>query len=189
MQVSAQVTFHNMDRSEYVEARVNEHLAKLEQLSDRITRCRVVIEASHRRHRQGNLFTARLNIALPGGEIVVNRDAAGDHAHEDVYVAVRDSFFEAERQLKEYVDRKRGEIKFHQAPLHGTITQVFPDKGYGFIETQDVGEIYFHRNSVVESSFEALIPGSEVRFVLSQGEKGLQASTVKPVGKHRIVAR
>jgi cold shock CspA family protein len=54
-------------------------------------------------------------------------------------------------------------------------------QGYGFIETADGREVYFHRNSVRDDAFEHLTVASEVRFVEEMGEKGPQA---KRVGSH-----
>jgi len=58
---------------------------------------------------------------------------------------------------------------------------------YGRIETPDNRVIYFHRNSVLNDGFDKLDIGSEVRFVEEMGERGPQASTVTPVGKHHVV--
>lgn len=102
MQLPLQVTFHNMDASEMVEESVREHAAKLERYFDRITGCRVVVEAPHRHHHKGKMYEVRIDISVPGSEIVVNHDGHKDHAHEDVYVAVRDAFNAATRQLQDY---------------------------------------------------------------------------------------
>jgi len=69
------------------------------------------------------------------------------------------------------------------------VVRLFPDDGYGFIETADGQEVYFHRNSVVEGDFAKLAVDSEVRVEIAYGEseKGPQATTVRPVGKHHIV--
>src|SRR6185369_9768484 len=92
MQVPAEISFRNMDRSEYVEADVREQVAKLEEISDRITRCRVVVDVPHRHQHQGNLYHVRIRLGVPHRELVVDRAPAEKHAHEDVYVAVRDAF-------------------------------------------------------------------------------------------------
>jgi cold shock CspA family protein len=83
----------------------------------------------------------------------------------------------------------RQDVKTHEAPLHGKVLRLFPYEGYGFIDMSDGREVYFHRNSVVEGSFDELEEGAEVRVVVAEkeGEQGPQASTVKPVGKHHVV--
>jgi len=47
---------------------------------------------------------------------VVSRDHHDKQAHEDVYVALRDAFAAASRQLEEYGRIQRGEIKNHKPP-------------------------------------------------------------------------
>jgi cold shock CspA family protein len=103
-----------------------------------------------------------------------------------MYVAIRNSFDAIERQLKAGRDRRRGEVKSHEAPPHGRIVRMFPD--HGFISTAD-GEIYFHRNAVADGGFENLEVGDDVRFALApdDGAAGPQASTVHVLGKHKIV--
>ena len=73
-------------------------------------------------------------------------------------------------------------MKVHQAPPEARIARLFPDEGYGFIETADGREVYFHKNSVVGERFERLEVGKEVRFVEEHGENGPQASTVHVAG-------
>ena len=58
------------------------------------------------------------------------------------------------------------------------VARLFPEKGYGFLETPDDREIYFHRNSVLDSAFDQLKPGTPVRFAEEQGDEGPQATTV-----------
>jgi cold shock CspA family protein len=55
---------------------------------------------------------------------------------------------------------------------------------YGFLQTLDGREIYFHENSLVDGDFNDLEVGQEMVFVEEAGDKGPQASTVKPVGRH-----
>ncbi|MGE5721197.1 MAG: cold-shock protein, partial [Sphingomonadales bacterium] len=56
---------------------------------------------------------------------------------------------------------------------------------FGFLETDDGSEIYFHRNSVLNHGFAHLKPGSKVRYVEELGNEGPQASTVEPIGLRR----
>jgi len=115
MQIPLQITFHGIDHSDAVETRIREKVAKLELLFDRITSCRVVIEAHHRNtsnlHHKGEPFHIRLDLTVPGSELVVKRDPKDSHVNEDIYVALRETFTSMERQLKEYVERLRGDVK------------------------------------------------------------------------------
>lgn len=182
-----QITFRNMKPSEAAEAYVRERAQKLDKFYGQIVACRVVIEAPHKHHHKGNLYRTRIDITVPEGELVFAREPSADHTHEDVYVAIRDAFDAIRRQLEDYSMCRRGDVKTHQVPCHGRISQLFPDAGYGCIETLDGREIYFHQNSVVNERFDKLNIGAEVRFAEEAGERGPQASTVLVVGKHHIV--
>ena len=92
MQLPLQITFRHMEHSAALEARVRQRAEELDQFFDRIISCRVVVECSHRRHQQGNIFEVRVDLTVPGREIVVGREPGVNHAHEDPYVAVRDAF-------------------------------------------------------------------------------------------------
>lgn len=187
MQVTPEIVFRNIDRSDAVEAKVREKIEALERYCDRITACRVMIEEPHRRHTAGNLFHIRIDLTVPGKEIVVRRDPPADHAREDVYVAVRDAFDAVRRQLEDYVRMTGGLTKAHEAPPHGKVARLFPEEDHGFIATSDGRDVYFHRNAVVDARFEDLAVGTEVRFVEAEGMEGPQASTVRRVGHHHHI--
>jgi ribosomal subunit interface protein len=188
MQTPLEITFRNMDHSDAVEARIREKVEKLEQVYDRITACRVRVEAINRQHTKGNLFQVNIELSVPGKQVVVDRNPGKNHAHEDVYVAVRDAFNAARRRLEDHSRRKSGKVKTHEVPPHGRVARLFPYEGYGFIETPDGREIYFHQNSLVDGDFDKLEEGQEVRYVVAEKEsdKGPQASTVKLIGKHHL---
>ncbi len=104
----AEIVFRGMDPSSAVEARIREKIESLEKLSERIDHCRVVFDAPHRSGDKGSMFTVSIEIGIPGGEIVVNREHHKDRAHEDAFVAIRDAFNAARRQLLEHIETHRG---------------------------------------------------------------------------------
>lgn len=185
MKLPLQVVFRNMEESAAVEAKIRERAEQLERIYEHIMSCRVLVEAHHKHHHQGNLYHVRIDLKVPESEIVASRDPAEHHAHEDVFVAVRDAFDAVRRRLEDYARRRRGDVKPHEVPPHGRIAELNPD--YGRIETIDGRLIYFHRNSVFEADFDQLKIGTEVRFVEEAGELGPQASTVYVIGKHHVV--
>lgn len=185
MQLPLQIVFRNMAPSAAVEAKVRERANKLEEYFDRIVSCRVVVEERHRHHHQGNLYHVRVDVKVPGAELVASREPPEHHAHEDVYVAIRDAFDAARRQLQDHARRRSGAVKSHAIPAHGRVAELYTD--YGKIETPDGRYVYFHRNSVEGAEFRNLTVGKEVRFVEETGELGPQASTVHVIGKHHIV--
>jgi len=186
MQQPLQITFNNMKSSSAVEAKIRERVERLEKRYDQIMGCRVVVEAPHRHHHKGGLYHVRIDLILPDSDLVVNRRPDRHHAHEDVYVAIRDAFNAVSRQLVSYVNRRRRQVKVHEIPPHGRISQLFIDKGYGKIEASDGREIYFHKNSVLSADFNKLEIGTEVRFAEEDGDLGPQASTVNVVGKRHV---
>jgi len=182
MQVPLTITFRNMPPSPAIEADIHEKAAKLEEFYARITSARVVVETPHRQHRQGKLFHVRIDLRVPGRELVVSREPAAHHAYEDVYVAIRDAFDGAKRQLEDYAREMRGSVKTHEPPRQGRIVRLHAEDGYGFIETPDGREVYFHGNSVVDGDFDRLAVGDDVRFSEEAGERGPQATTVHLAG-------
>ena len=173
MRIPLQITFRNIPHSEAIEANINEKAAKLDRFYDRIMSCRVVAEESQRRHRQGKLYSVHIDLTVPGKELAVTRAE-----NEDAYVAVRDAFETAYRQLEEHSKRIRGDVKTHELPSAGRIVKIFPGQAYGYIKSSDNREIYFHRNSVLNEDFERLKFGTEVTFIEEQGKEGPQAARV-----------
>ena len=108
MKIPLQVTFRDMPPSEAVETRIREKADKLGRFYDRIIHCRVVIEMPQRHKHQGKLHCVRIDLSVPGAELVAN------HAQdEDVYIALRDAFDAITRQMEDWARRQRGEVKTH----------------------------------------------------------------------------
>lgn len=184
MQVPLQITFRNMESSEALEADIRKRVGNMERHHSDLISCRVVVEAPLQHHRKGGLFKVRIDIACPEGKWEINREpAAQHHAHQDVYVAVRDAFKAAERKLEGYTSRRKGKVKVHEDAQHGRITHLSPMEDYGLITTVDEQEIYFHRNSILNADFNSLAIDTAVRFRVEEGDKGPQASSVKVVEK------
>lgn len=111
--MNTQITWRNIDQSDAVEADIRDKTEKLEQFYDKILSIKVTVEASYRRHYKGNLYRIHIVVEVPDKDIVVTRDPAEDHAHEDIYVAIRDAFDAARRQLQDYARIRRGKVKHH----------------------------------------------------------------------------
>lgn len=137
MILPVQITFRNMKTSEAVEKRVREEAAKLETFYDRIMRCRVAIEIPHKHHKRGGLYHVRIDLTVPGEELVAKHEptlhasmrqvdleeeskrSEAHAAHKDIYVVIRDAFNEARRQLQDHVRRVRGQTKLHERTPRG----------------------------------------------------------------------
>jgi cold shock CspA family protein/ribosome-associated translation inhibitor RaiA len=207
MQIPIQITFRNMDSSPAVEERVREEAEKLSEFYNGIMGCRVMVEIPHQHRQQGKRFHIRIDLIVPGGEIVVNHEPslrgsiqqAGTEKrkkgqevaapHKDIYVAIRDAFKAARRQLQDYARKQSGAVKKREPAPRARVSRLFPEEGHGYLEAPDGGEIYFHKNSVLNDGFEKLAIGTEVSFVEEAGDKGPQASTVRITGKKRGAGR
>lgn len=113
MQVPMQITFRGLQHSDAVESRIREKVAKLARVCEGIQNCRILVETPHRHQAKGRRFHIRLDISVPGKEIVVKHDNGDRQAHEDVYVTLRDAFGAARRQLEEYAQRMHRKVKTH----------------------------------------------------------------------------
>lgn len=180
MQIPLQIFFHGIPSSDAVEAKIREKADKLEKFYSRIMSCRVAVEAEHQHHHQGKRYHVRIDITTPGKEIVISREHHDRMAYEDVYVALRDAFNAAARQLKEHAHIQRGDVKTHDLQSIGTVLSLVPDNDHGFLAAPDNREIYFHRNSVVGDGFDALAVGDAIRYIEEESDLGPQASIVYP---------
>ncbi len=173
MRVPLQITSRDIELPDSIEAIIREKSEKLNTFNDQIIGCRVVVETPHRSQQKGVMYNVRIELTVPGAEVVVKREP-----HVDLMAAIRDAFDAARRQLQDHSRRQRGDVKFHEETPRARINEVFLDEGYGFLLTSDGREIYFHENSVVDGKFGQLKVGMEARFVEVEGEKGPQASAV-----------
>jgi ribosome-associated translation inhibitor RaiA len=123
MPADVHIAFHGMEPSPSAEAQVRRRADELRQFSDRLTACRVTLEVDHRHHRHGRIYHVRVDLAVPGGRIVVNREPGANHAHEDIHVAIRDAFDAARRRLQDHMHRLDGQEKRHEAPQTGQDVQ------------------------------------------------------------------
>jgi cold shock CspA family protein len=198
-----------MAPSEIIEAHIRDAAQKLDVFYDEIMGCRVLVEIPHQHHRKGKRYHVRIDLTVPGSEFAIKREPklitdrplrfrkAPDNveleesrelskyaAHDDIQLAIRDAFDAARRKLQDYARRRRGVLKVHEGSPHAHVSKLFPEERYGFLETPDGREIYFHANSVIDSGFGGLKIGAEVHFVEEPREKGPQATTVTPVTHH-----
>lgn len=190
MEIPLRITFHGLDHSDAIEARIREKVAKLERFHPHIIGCHVRIEGPTKRDYHALTYQVRIDLLVPGAEIVVSREPGRNEGHTDPYVAIRDSFAAAARRLEDHIRRVRGDIKQHEPPPYARVVRLERDDGYGFLETPDGLQIYFHENAVLGGAWSELEVGSEVRFAAADDEsdKGPQATTVAPVGKRHPAA-
>ncbi len=190
MQRPLLLSWHHVDPSDAIESHVREHVTRLERLYGRITGCAVTLEApSHHHRHSGAKYRVRIEVAVPGGTLVVGRDPPKTWTHSDLLLAINAAFREVRRQLADHVRRIDARVKTHAPAAVATVARILPADGYGFLRTPDGREIYFHERSVLRGEFPRLRVGGEVRFVEEAGDAGPQASTVTPLRARRASAR
>lgn len=179
MKIQPHIVYRGFGPSNALTARVNEEIAELEHIWDRITTCRVSLELPHKHKHHGKHFLAKIEVVVPGKVLTVGRDPAEHENFEDPYAAVNEAFTTLRRQLREYVRVKRGRTKKHEVATTGVVTQLFGDRECGFLRSEDGRDIYFHRNSVLADGWLRLKVGSKVAYAEEKGDQGPQASTVR----------
>jgi cold shock CspA family protein/ribosome-associated translation inhibitor RaiA len=196
-----------MEPSVTVEEWVRQEAAKLDEFYTHIMSCRVAVELPNRRHKAGGRYHIRIDLIVPGGELVVKREPSLHSSfqrthegkvvkhlevnapHRELRQAIDDAFKAMGRRLQDYARRQRGDVKTHELSPRARVSKLVPAESYGFLETPGGREIYFHENSVVNGGFRNLKIGTVVKFVEEKGEKGPQASTVKLVRNQRLRAK
>ena len=106
-----QVTFRGIDVSPAVDDYVRKRAAKLETFSARITHCRVAVEGPPHHKKHGGSYSVRVELNVPGADLVVARTPPGSIENQDIYAAVDDAFDSVGRVLQDHVQRQRGETK------------------------------------------------------------------------------
>jgi len=197
MKLPLQVTFRNVPSSESAEQWIRDEAAKLETFHNRIMSCRVMVEIAHAHRRKGTPYHVRIDLTVPGGELVVKHEPTLskrlrqhgerqltkklelDTPHKDLRLAIHDAFQAARRRLADYARRHSGRVKTHEPALEGWVSRLVAEKGHGFLRTPDGREVYFHENSVLNRGFQRMGIGTRVIFSEEQGDQGPQASTVR----------
>jgi cold shock CspA family protein len=203
MQLTPTVTFRRIPEPRLLESAILERFAALEKHSSSIIGAHATLELADRRHRSGSRYHLRLELTVPGDVIVITHDGslrpelrarAGprtrkqdeiDPGHRRAKVAIREAFEIARRRLQDYERHRQRAVKAHTPPPTGRVTELFRDRGYGFIEAADGHTVYFQRASVLDETFDTLAPGSRVVFAEEAGREGPQASTVRLVRPRR----
>ncbi len=204
IQFPLQITFRNGEPQVEAETWIRAEAAKLANFYGRIMGCRVAVDSPHRHHRQGSAYHVRIDITVPGGELVIRhapslRSGARQSGelelkkhleirepHKQLRMAIHDAFKAAARRLQDFARRQRGDVKRIDVLPRARVTQIFPDQDYGFLITADGREIYFHKDSVLNHGFSRLQPGSLVIFAEEHGDNGPQASSVRILQKHGL---
>lgn len=168
-----QITTKDMPISPALESTIRKRTEKLNRYCKRICSCRIVIDVPQKHKHQGKLFNVRIDVTVPGKELVVTRKQ-----DQDIYIAIRDAFVAIERQLEEHSRKRHGHVKTHNHVMHGFVTRIIPEEGFGFIEGVDGNEYYFSITNVSYPNFTQLTIGDAVEFIPEHLSDGRQAHKV-----------
>jgi cold shock CspA family protein len=192
MDIPLEIAFHNVEPSTEIEGLIRQHVDRLEKLYPHLVGCRVSVEMLHKQHRNGNVPEVHIAIRVPGREIAVSREphkAKERRLATDVRASVKDAFRAAEKRLKDFKQQQYGEVKAKEMPIQGSVSSLFAEKNYGFIDTGNGDELYFHRNAVADSGFEGLQAGDTVHYTVVMGDKGPSAGRVWRTAEANISLR
>jgi ribosome-associated translation inhibitor RaiA len=127
-----QVTFRNMAVSSVLEEEVLARSRWLETFCPEIIGCRVLFEVPHRHRAAGRPVHIRIELSVPGDDIIVRhrptkplvlRDLAPEirtdappSPHKDIIAAIHDAFDVARRRLEDQLRRRRARKTAHRSP-------------------------------------------------------------------------
>jgi ribosome-associated translation inhibitor RaiA/cold shock CspA family protein len=187
MQVPLEIAFHNLEKIDWAEEEIRDHVARLEEIHDRIISCRVRVDKRATNANDTIPPVVRIEITVPGNkDIVVAHEP--DHLQRkfqrpDLHNAINEAFRIAERRLSEYKEQLKDYVKGGQhaagKEIRGQVAEMRPAEDFGFLMTPEGGLLYFHRNSVVSGDFATLNRGDEVTYVEDMGDTGPVATRVR----------
>jgi ribosome-associated translation inhibitor RaiA/cold shock CspA family protein len=187
MQIPVEIAFHNLEKSDWAEDKIRDHVSRLEDIYDRLVTCRVRVDQRANNASHTIPPVVRIEMSVPGrNDIVV--------AHEperlqrkfqapDLHNAINEAFRIAERRLAQYKDqlKDRTAVGAHEAAheMRGQVAEITPAQDFGFLLTASGGLLYFHRNSILSGDFDRLKVGSDVHYVEEVGDTGPIATEVR----------
>jgi ribosome-associated translation inhibitor RaiA/cold shock CspA family protein len=130
----------------------------------------------HDHRKAEDSYDVLIVVHIPGHTITARKQ---QNSFEE---AIRDAFAAMKQELTK-IRGKRGshEIRINAPPERGVVSRLMKGEDYGFLILDDGTEVYFHRNAVQQLSFEEMDVGLVVSLNVEAGEKGPQATIVKPV--------
>jgi len=116
------ITFHQLDHSPKLDRKIRMKAEKMLRAHPFILHCRIVVSLPHRHKLRRNLFEIRMDIKVPGTEIVINKQPGiKERPHEDPYVVINDAFKAAEHLLEKYKEKRHHMVKLHDPHLYGKL--------------------------------------------------------------------
>ena len=187
MQIPLEIAFHNIEKTDWAEGAIRDHVARLEEIYERLVTCRVRVDQRATNSNNTIPPVVRIEMSIPGHkDLVVAHEP--DHLQRkfqspDLHNAINEAFRIAERQLSQFkeqqTDHKAGIRHESAQEFLGQVAEVNRDEDFGFLLTKEGGLLYFHRNSVLSGDFDSFERGHEVRYVEDVGDTGPIATKVR----------
>jgi ribosomal subunit interface protein len=175
--MNLEVESRNIEMTPRWKTEIEERMAALQRGHDDIVHGRVTLTKNRHHKKLDNVAEALVLVTVPSRQTITSRKE--DKTFEE---AIRAAFDAVAIELRKYREKRADKvIRAEPLPqLHGVVSKVFPELGYGFILKDGGGEVYFHKNALKGMAFTEIEDGVEVLFESEPGEKGLHATIVQP---------
>lgn len=194
MQTPLQITFKNLAKSEWLEARIRERAERLERHHHGIVSCRVVVESPHKSPGSGKLpIGLTVEVDVPGRQLVSRAQEEPRETKGDSSRVITQAFEAMERQLEDVARLHRDRIRHASDDdlQTGRIARLFPSQGYGFVETGSTPDLYFTENALNGLKMDELEVGTMVlvKPAPDDGPMGPQAMQVTNIAAENRMRR
>jgi CspA family cold shock protein len=78
-------------------------------------------------------------------------------------------------------ERRKAAHRKEATPMRGTVKWFSDQKGFGFITPENGEDVFVHFSGIAAQGYRSLSEGQAVEFDVTQGQKGPQATNVRPV--------
>ncbi len=159
-------------------AEIETRVADLQSGHQDLTHARITLTKNRHHKKLKNVAEAIVVVTLPRRQVFTARKE-----NKTFEEAIRAAFAAVSLELDKFRAKRASKVirPAPAPPLRGVISKVFPKGGYGFILPDGGGEVYFHKHALHGLKFSDLEDGLEVSFNVEPGEKGPQATAVRPL--------
>src|SRR3954453_2801504 len=173
MQIPPEIAFHNIEKQDWAEAEIRDHIADLERIFDRLITCRVRVEQRANNSKGTIPPVVHVELGMPGSKDIVVAPEPDrlerKYQSPDLRNAINDAFRTVKKRLIDWKEQRNkptrdgghdGENQFL-----GQVADLPTGEEFGFLMTKEGGLLYFHRNSILSGNFEDLKIGTQVSYV------------------------
>lgn len=182
MQVPPEMAFRGVEPTDEIKALILDGIETLEGVYPNLISCRTMIADTTPSRHSGNSYRVRLEIGIPSKSVIVDQSHREADDPLSLGQTIKEAFVVARKRLLKAKDQQRGDVKTHALPPHGRVVRLLTDGDgvrYGFLESREGRQIYFHEEALVDVGYDELEVGDEVRYAAAEGDQGPQASTVR----------